>query len=159
MRSGKQSRVLKAGMDNDTRYQTRDALSAMIAGKYPCISLRVNGKGKTFFINKLVANAFLKPGTRNQKFLIHMDYNKENNAAKNIRWATREEMIKHMLSNPNREMIANRPNQKLTEGQVRKIKQKLSSGKFTLKAIARQFKVSDMQVHRIKTGENWSHLD
>ena len=27
-----------------------------------------------------------------------------------------------------------------------------------MQALARQFKVSDMQIHRIKTGENWSHV-
>jgi hypothetical protein len=27
-----------------------------------------------------------------------------------------------------------------------------------LKALAKKFHVSDMQIHRIKTGENWSHV-
>jgi uncharacterized protein YjcR len=38
------------------------------------------------------------------------------------------------------------------------IKRKLLNGKTRLKMIAKQFGVSDMQIHRIKTGENWSHV-
>ena len=30
--------------------------------------------------------------------------------------------------------------------------------KKTLKAIAKKFNVSDMQIHRIKTKENWAHV-
>jgi hypothetical protein len=42
---------------------------------------------------------------------------------------------------------------------VKQIKRALSAKKQpTLKALAKQFKVSDMQIHRIKTGENWSHV-
>jgi hypothetical protein len=58
--------------------------------------------------------------------------------------------------NPNRKRIGN---QKLKESQVKMIKKKLQAGKSTLKTIAQQFGITDMQVHRIKTGENWSHVD
>ena len=131
----------------------------LIGGKYPSISLRVNGKGKTFFINKLVAKAFLKPPLAKQTFIIHLDHDRENNAAKNLKWATREEMNSHILNNPNRSLTASRPNQKLSESQVRKIKEKLKKGKLSLKQIAAQFDISDMQVYRIKTGENWGHIE
>jgi hypothetical protein len=48
---------------------------------------------------------------------------------------------------------------KLNATKVRQIKRSLNSKKQpTLKALAKQFKVSDMQIHRIKTGENWSHV-
>jgi hypothetical protein len=46
----------------------------------------------------------------------------------------------------------------LTEAQVLRIKKKLVNGKSTLKVIADQFGITDMQVHRIKTGENWGHV-
>jgi len=40
---------------------------------------------------------------------------------------------------------------------VKVIKQMLKEKK-TLKAIAKKFNVSDMQIHRIKTKENWAHV-
>ena len=49
---------------------------------------------------------------------------------------------------------------KLTVTKVKKIKVALFKSKTqpTLKALAKMFKVSDMQIHRIKTGENWGHV-
>lgn len=46
---------------------------------------------------------------------------------------------------------------KLTIANVKKIRNLIAAGK-TLKEIARTFGVSDMQIHRIKTGENWGNL-
>ena len=46
---------------------------------------------------------------------------------------------------------------KLSEAKVLVIKKMLAKGK-TLREIADKYKVSDMQIHRIKTGENWSHV-
>ena len=48
-------------------------------------------------------------------------------------------------------------NAKLTVEKVKQIKLLLSNGK-SLKAIAAKYKVSDMQIHRIKTGENWKQV-
>jgi DNA invertase Pin-like site-specific DNA recombinase len=71
-----------------------------------------------------------------------------------LKWATLQERAIHHRSNPNYA----KANAKLTEKQVLTIKQKLSLGKTTLKQIALKFGVSDMQVHRIKTGENWGRI-
>ena len=38
------------------------------------------------------------------------------------------------------------------------IKNKLMKGDITSKKLAEQFGVSDMQIYRIKTGENWGHI-
>jgi DNA invertase Pin-like site-specific DNA recombinase len=46
---------------------------------------------------------------------------------------------------------------KLDIKKVKVIKQMLKEKK-TLKAIAKKFGVSDMQIHRIKTKENWAHV-
>ena len=48
-------------------------------------------------------------------------------------------------------------NTKLTAAKVKQIKTSLAKGK-TLKELAVKFKVSDMQIYRIKTGENWGHI-
>jgi hypothetical protein len=80
---------------------------------------------------------------------------KDDNFYKNLKWVTHDEKFQHATLNPNRKRIGN---QKLKESQVRQIKKKLQSGKSTLKMIANQFGITDMQVHRIKTGENWAHI-
>ena len=81
----------------------------------------------------------------------------------------RTQVSKHQFSNPQIEVkkfqesllgIKRKPNtkmSKLTENEVLLIKRKLNRGA-TLRSISKQFGVSDMQIHRIKTGENWGHL-
>ena len=46
----------------------------------------------------------------------------------------------------------------LEENDVLFIKSKLGKKGVTMKKLAHQFGVSEMQIHRIKTGENWSHV-
>jgi hypothetical protein len=48
---------------------------------------------------------------------------------------------------------------KLTEAQVRQIKQLLADGKLTQKTIGSQFNVSKGTVQDIKSGRRWSHLN
>ena len=52
------------------------------------------------------------------------------------------------------------PSAKLTETQVIRLKKKLfdPNRRTRLKILAKQFGVSEMQLHRIKTGENWGHI-
>ncbi len=47
-------------------------------------------------------------------------------------------------------------NSKLTKTQVRTIKKRISEGA-SLKELSRDYGVSDMQINRIKTGENWGN--
>ena len=47
---------------------------------------------------------------------------------------------------------------KLTEGKVKIIKRQLKNKRTRITMIAKRFGVSDMQIHRIKSGENWGHV-
>lgn len=125
----------------------------------------MNGEYYAVLLHRLVAKYFLPRPTSKQKFIIHLDYDKENNHYKNLRWATQEEVTKHAKNNPAvikakklmRENTNAGYNTKLSEEKVKKIKTALKKGK-TLKELAIKYKVSDMQIHRIKTGENWGHV-
>ena len=126
-------------------------------------SLNIRKKGKTVnrYIHKLVAEYFLEPGRPDQTYVLHLDHDKLNNRAQNLRWATQEEMIEHNRTNPN---VLNRPipkrtrNYKLTESKVRMIKKLLRNEKNRLKTIARQFGITHTQLNRIRSGENWKHV-
>ncbi len=109
---------------------------------------------KTFLVQRLVAKYFVKKTSASQRFVIHINFNNHNNHYKNLKWVNREDMEKHVRENPH---ALKRGNQKLTADKVRLIKQELQKGK-TLKMIAQKFHVTDMTIHRIKTGENWGHI-
>lgn len=119
-------------------------------------------------VHKAVAELFVpKPADPAKRFVIHKDFNKENNAVYNLCWASQEDLNDRMVSTPKmveyrRKRLLNevKPNTsmgKLSESDVLYIKQRLKKGD-TLRKLAKRFNVSDMQIHRIKTGENWSHI-
>ncbi len=132
---------------------------------YPIWRFRNDGVYQHALLHKLVAKYFLAKPDRTKKFVIHLDYDKENNNYRNLKWVTQEELTKHSFKNPavikaKKNMLKNIGsgyNTKLTEANVRQIKKLLKKEK-TLKEIAIKYGVSDMQVYRIKTGENWSHI-
>jgi len=116
----------------------------------------------SFLTHRLVALYFLAKPKPNQIFVAHLDYNKNNNTAANLRWMTKEENIAHQQKSPAVIARKNSPagklnNAKLSVPKVMLIKKGLNQNKSS-KLLAKQFEVSDMQIHRIKIGENWSKI-
>jgi hypothetical protein len=122
---------------------------------YPAISIRIKGKIQTYLIHRLMAKYFLDKPTARHNYVIHLNYKKDDNFIQNLKWVTHQDRVAHNLKFRMEKEIGN---YKLTAERVQMIKRKLLNGKTRLKMIARQFGVSDMQIHRIKTGENWSHV-
>ena len=117
-------------------------------------------------IHRLVAEYFLKKPMPEKTIVAHLDYNKLNNHANNLKWMTPEENYKHQQGSPyvikekaerkHRRKESSRAT-KLTVTKVMLLKKLLNQGK-PLDKLARQFKVSDMQILRIKRGENWGEV-
>ena len=130
----------------------------------------VNDKmfNKHMFFHKLVAEYFLKPESPEHTHILHLNFVKTNNHVDNLRWATKEALLIHHNSNPlviaSREKFSkvNRTSRvyKLNEGRVKIIKKRLldPNNKTRMKMMAKQFNVSEMQLYRIKSGENWGHV-
>jgi hypothetical protein len=131
---------------------------------YPIWRKRLNGKYFTILIHRLVAKHFLPKPKPNQRFIIHLDHNHENNKYTNLQWATRDEVTVHNRKNPRVKAALKRrkenpavKGEKLDVKKVKAIKQMLKDKK-TLNAIATKFNVSDMQIYRIKSKQNWAHV-
>jgi len=116
------------------------------------------GKFKTYYLHKILAQHFLEQN--DGEFVIHLDYDKLNNHLDNLKWVTKREKEIHQFSNPNYKRPDNFTTAKLSENDVRRLKKILNNPnrKTRLKMIAKQFGVTTMQLHRIKTGENWAHI-
>jgi len=134
---------------------------------YRTLPLRPFGRSTTFYVHKLVAEQFIRKDSDDQTFVIHLDYNKCNNFVENLCWANKKDMFDHQQCNPSvlegrKKMKARKPCEgaKLTDTQVMLLKKRISDPrrKTRLKIIARQFGISEIQLHRIKRGENWSHV-
>jgi predicted DNA binding protein len=136
--------------------------------RYAIRANNVRIKTKHFFVHKLVANYFVPKNSEDQDVIIHLDHNRSNDFAGNLKWVTKAEATAHHKKSPavieaRKKLIEHNiksDGHKLTETQVIYLKKKLLSPnrKTRLKIIAKQFGVSEMTLHRIRTGENWGHI-
>lgn len=123
---------------------------------------------KTHFVYKLVAEFFIPRTSEEQKYVLHLDYVRGNDVVENLRWATYEEMLEHRKKSPHvinskKKLIEHNlksDGRKLTTTKVIHLKKILSKPKQNtrIKILAKQFGISEMQVNRIKRGENWAHI-
>lgn len=125
-------------------------------------------KNKHLFVGKLVANNFIPKTSEEQVYVLHLDRVRDNDDYRNLKWATREEMLEFGRQSPfvkqaKKNLIEHNLNangRKLTVTKVMLIKKILAKPVQTtrLKMIAKQFGVSEMQIRRIKSGENWNQI-
>lgn len=117
-------------------------------------------------IHRLVAYNFLPKPSVGKTIVSHLDHNKLNNNVNNLKWMTVKENSAHQQLSPT--VIAERGSRiynrresngttKLTITKVMLLKKLLNEGK-TVKQMVKQFKVSDMQIIRIRRGENWGSI-
>ena len=133
-------------------------------------TMRSNGKvtTKNFFLYRLVAENFIPKTSEDQTKVLHLDFVRDNDNVQNLRWATYDEMQEHRKKSPH--VIRAKANllehniksdgRKLTVTKVIHLKKLLQdpNRKTRLKMLAKQFGISEMQVSRIKSGENWGHI-
>jgi len=124
---------------------------------------------KRRFLYKLVAEYFLHKPSAEHKYVLHLNYNRSHDHVDNLKWATYEEMKAHRYYSPSAiksreksllKLWEAKGGRTLTDTQVRILKKKLlnPNRKTRMKILARQFGVTEMQLHRIKTGENWGEV-
>ncbi len=122
---------------------------------------------EALYVHKLVAELFLPKQSDDKSYVLHQNFVKNDNRLINLKWANKHELEEHQNHNP--KVISDRKRlhehnklyqYKLSEAKVKVLKRKLlnPNRRTRLKMIARMFGVSEMQLHRIKTGENWGHV-
>jgi hypothetical protein len=128
--------------------------------------IRIDGvvHRRAILFHRMVAENFLVKPSEENIFVIHLDFDKLNNVAENLRFATKEEQIEHIQHSPfvieNKKKLMTRNGQKLTITKAMVLKKRIldPNRKTRLKIIAREFGVSEMALQRMKTGENWSRI-
>lgn len=117
-------------------------------------------------VHRLVAANFLKQPSENHTIVAHLDFEKSNNKASNLKWMTLAQNLVHQQNSPHviadkisRRDHTNKNNRsiKLTVTKVMLLKKLLNEGK-EIKKLVKQFKVTDTQILRIKRGENWGDI-
>lgn len=137
-------------------------LKNAVVKNFRFVNLTFDGKHKTTFVHKLVANVWLSKPSDKHTIVTHLDRNLKNNHVSNLQWLTPEEagkrngeFFKKIFSS--KKYAGERHHTKLKERDVVQLKKMLQKGVPQSK-IAKLFCISEMQVTRIKRGENWGDV-
>jgi hypothetical protein len=149
-----------------------EILKGSITGGYNSFRYRIYADktviNRNILLHRVVAEQFLPNDDEQKTFVIHLDFDKNNNRVENLQWATQEQVQVHNQKNPTViqsisnmvEDIRQGKRNKLNPSKVLFIRNKLDDPKrkTRMKMLAKQFDVSEMQLYRIKRRENWGHL-
>lgn len=126
------------------------------------IILNYNNQKNRFFIHKLVAALWLPKPKKNQTIVTHLDRNLKNNHYSNLKWVSLKESndlnaeyFKKIYTG--KKYPGERHHTKLKESDIIQLKKMLQRG-IPQSKIAKLFCISEMQVTRIKRGENWGDV-
>ncbi len=125
---------------------------------YQAIMIRFDKRiTQSYYVHRLVAEAYIPKDSDNQHYVTHLDFVKGNNHVSNLKWVSERELAEHNNKNP-RVMKKRITGYKLTESDVRVIKKMLKNEKTRYSQIARQFGITHTQLNRIRKGHNWGHV-
>lgn len=140
-------------------------LDGSLTSGYKTLNLHVDGNNGTIYFHREVARLFNTKGSPKDKFVIHLNHDKKDNNSKNLKWASQKDVSTHQQKSPDKIAYKKVQNSrtkglKLSLAQVKAIKISIDSPrrKLTFKQIADKYKVSEMTIYRIKSGENWSNV-
>jgi len=140
-------------------------LTGSLTSGYRTLNLHVENGNGTIYFHREVAKLFCNKKSPKAKYVIHVNHKKTDNSSKNLKWATLEEVSSHQQKSPAKiaykKRQANRTEGlKLTANQVKTIKDMIKNPKrkMTYKQMAAKYKVSEMTLYRIKSGENWGRV-
>jgi hypothetical protein len=156
--------------DSDERYQvsnygrvksfaykkdTGQILNGFILNGYKQVQINTKKIKRKYYIHKLVAQVWIPKPSDKHTFVTHLDGNLRNNHFSNLEWHTRETLTATHRITVKRSRVVR--NSKLKESDISHLKSMLERG-IVQATIAKLFCISEMQVTRIKRGENWGHV-
>ncbi len=153
-----------ASFINDIKEDGKILKGSLTSG-YRTLNLHLEGGSGTIYLHREIAKLFFKKSSPRYKYVIHLNYKKEDNRLSNLKWTTLEEMSGHQQKSPQKiaykKIQANRTvGLKLNVVKVKSIKEIINNPKrkLTYKQMAAKYNVSEMTLYRIKSGENWGHI-
>jgi hypothetical protein len=125
---------------------------------YFCLS---NDERKNFKVSahRLVAQAFIS-NTDPKLEVNHINGIKTDNRVENLEWVTHSDNIKHSYRTGLQYPIrgGNHKLSKLTDELVLDMRYKYSTGNYTQRQLAEEFKIGTSHVHRIVNKITWKHI-
>jgi len=125
---------------------------------YYFVNLSVNGKIMIKYVHRIITETFI-PNPDNLPQVNHKNGDKFDNRVSNLEWCTSQQNISHSLSTG----LAKQNGEdshfaKLTEKQVKEIRNKYIPRKYTLAMLAKEYNVSHATILKIIKNKSWKHL-
>lgn len=138
--------------------KTREDLRPLIAKNgYPTISIKCGAKRRKYLVHRLVAQAFV-PGYSPELSVNHINGNKQDNRVENLEWVTLGTNTSLQWRDGLVDLRGEKhPNSKLTNADVRKIRELTASG-VSNAAVGRMFNITDGMVCMIKKRRRWASV-
>ncbi len=123
------------------------------------IMLKDNTRG-CVYVHRFVSDHFVEKPSPDHDYIIHLDYNRNNNKWNNLKWVTEEEWKKYTEIKPSYKngRAKREKHYKLTETKVKLMKKMLAKNKTKRKIIAKNFGVTENYVYQIEKGRRWGHV-
>lgn len=112
----------------------------------------INGKRRTAFIHRLIAENFM-PNPLKRKVINHKDGNRGNNDLNNLEWCTHQHNSQHWVDSLS--TTYKNPNSKFSEDDIRSIIAMRFSNKRTAKDIANEMNVTEAAIINICAGRRY----
>lgn len=126
---------------------------------YRAVKLYRAGEGINHRVHRLVLEAFVGPMPDGLETR-HINGDSCDNRLENLKYGTRAENIKDKVAHGTD--VGNRGSahvgSRLTESDVVELRQRYASGGITQRKLAEEYGVNQSTVHRIISGQKWSHV-
>jgi len=127
-------------------------------GNFLALKISSNKVMVNWYIHVLVATVFIPKESDELTHVIHVDLNYKNNQVSNLQWVPKKQVFENVKVRNSRSNKRRKPsNTRLKESDVALLKSMILR-RITNVEIAKLFCISEMQVTRIKRGENWGHV-
>lgn len=137
--------------------RSRRFLRPIKAGKYLAVSLSDhNGQQVRMYVHRFIAE-LVRGHIPDGLEVCHNDGNPMNNAAANLRWDTRSGNFADKRAHGTATIGERHPMARLSEQQVREIRQRVASG-VPQRRLCAEYGVSPMAISRAVRGVSWSHV-
>lgn len=125
---------------------------------YYKVSLYINEKAKTCNIHRLVAELYLE-NPNNYSVVNHLDCNKLNNEYSNLEWCTTKMNVHHALKQKRIPVGENNYLAKVTEKDVKEIRELYKTGKFSQRDIGEIYGLKRSTTRDIIFRDTWKHVN
>lgn len=151
--------VSNLGRVRRTTSGSRPRASGIDGRGYPALLLHDIGRPrKPVRVHRLVALAFLGPPPTSRHEVAHIDGDRRNSRASNLRWSTRTENNRDKITHGTITRGASHWNCKITADDAIEIRRRHAAGEAGMQKLAIDFSLSRSAIHQIVRRERWAWL-